>query len=672
MKKSIKKELKSKFNTELPEGLQKDKIMELLPSEESAPISLEAKRPSRSKKIKVLAPIAASLAVCIGLGAMFINNQHKISQPDMNSEPQVQEVKADSYDEIYQHFSSLQKKAKLENFFSGTINDFAMKEGSAEMNGAPSEGTSANDSLLTEESYRSGETNTQEKGVDEGCIIKTDGRYIYTISSDGARLTIADSKGNKAVSTLKLDFEGRELYINGDRLAVVGVKPKEEPEAEAAADTLEKYRVYNGCIMMFTVDTAVAVYDISDKENVKKVKDFVQQGDFNTSRMIGTILYTVSGYNVDLSADNITDTCIPEITCGTETVRIAEKDIAVVKDTESSSYIVLSAYDLTNGEKPCTNAVLGGCDMVYASQSALFAAETKYGKTPETKIYKFDYTKSGIEYKASAQFDGYLNDRFSLNFSGGYLKAAVTRDVISENKGVRTFDGTVNTLYVLNDKMECVGKLDNLAQNETIKSARYVGNTAYVVTFRQTDPLFVIDLSDPANPKVTGELKIEGFSQYLHPYADGLLIGIGEDGTTEGVNGSCKVSLFDVSQPASPTEISKLTVERENERSGYVENLVGGDSRLYVDLKDGSFAVPFGIFAPNQGQYLYISYTVRDGKLYENARYYIDSFDDVIYHPPLGATFIDNTLYVNVLGENGGRLVCIDMASGETVAKIDL
>ena len=119
-----------------------------------------------------------------------------------------------------------------------------------------------------------------------------------------------------------------------------------------------------------------------------------------------------------------------------------------------------------------------------------------------------------------------------------------------------------NALFVLDGNLETVGEIRDLAENESVYSARFMGDTGYFVTFRQVDPLFSVDLSDPSAPKIIGELKIPGFSEYLHPYGEGLLLGIGMDvdesgTTTEGV----KLSMFDISDPSSVQEIQTYVID---------------------------------------------------------------------------------------------------------------
>ena len=179
-----------------------------------------------------------------------------------------------------------------------------------------------------------------------------------------------------------------------------------------------------------------------------------------------------------------------------------------------------------------------------------------------------------------------------MSYDGEFFRIATTLDKVTvDGDSVSMSMGDrVNNLYILNNDMKIIGKVEDLAKGELIESVRFVGNMAYVVTFRQTDPLFVIDLNDPKNPTVKGELKIPGFSEYLHPMADGLLVGVGRDGTSSGTNGDSKVSLFDVSNPYEPKETVSLSV---GNGKAFSYSSIGTNHKLFINLSETEFAVPF-------------------------------------------------------------------------------
>jgi len=182
--------------------------------------------------------------------------------------------------------------------------------------------------------------------------------------------------------------------------------------------------------------------------------------------------------------------------------------------------------------------------------------DTDYG----TEIHRFDISDPArTTYEVSGRVDGHLLDQFSLDELDGNLRVATTAGS-PWTDGTQQSESFVVVLGESNGALTQIGKVGGLGKGETIQSVRFIGDTAYVVTFRQTDPLYTIDLSDPASPKVAGELKVLGYSAYLHPISDGYLLGVGQDATAEGMTTGVQVSLFDVRDPANPTRVAKATV----------------------------------------------------------------------------------------------------------------
>lgn len=685
MNKKIKKSLDEKMQVKLPESLEREAIIEQLDS------TIKAVTPKKAKRsyAKIIVPLAASLAVVVGIAGMFPGVRAKLNntaeKSDSTKTVQNQVVGFSDYEEIYKKFSKMKRSMYVDENMEG-VKFFGNGEtelpesadtGASGTNGSAT-GTGTDDTADSLKEH--GTTNNQENGVDEGDIIKTDGRYLYVISQNYESensLSVVDCADGKMTKTASLNIKDgvspSELYICGNYAVVLGVEYNDN-YGQGAAENGEIFAVYD-CIAM-SGDTFVGVYDISDKTSPKTVKEFTQQGSYNSSRMIGSNLYCVSTYDVNLYAKDLKDACIPEITVNGANKKLPADCISMISETNSPSYAIISSLDVTAGAEPQTNAVLGRVNELYVTADNFFLSELSYENSSEiTKIYKFGYTDNGVEFEVCGQVPGYLNNQFSLSFDGTYLRVAATRTVVEESRDGDTVSvsmgNTINALYVLDSNLKQVSKVDNLAPGERIKSARYIGDMAYVVTFRQTDPLFAVDLSDPANPKVMGQLKITGFSEYLHPFADNLLIGVGRDGTESGTNGDCKVSLFDVSDPANPTEASKLTVMKGK---GYCWTEMGYNHKVYIKLSDTDFAVPFGLenFVLPNGyavqDCVYIRYRVEDGQLKEIARYSVSS-----YSPPMGGTFIGNTFYaVTMASYNNMQIVSFNLDTNEETGRISI
>ena len=370
----------------------------------------------------------------------------------------------------------------------------------------------------------------------------------------------------------------QEMYVAGNRLiAVLNCQLKREENN--ANEKVSCDCLYGGSSGK-NITMAVA-YDISDRKNVKEEWRVFQDGGYISSRLIGDELVLLSNYYVDISqeVEAVKATCVPENSCdGKEFSRVAVNDICIMEEVNDTSYLVASVLDTDDENTLKTEAVLGAGQNVYCTTETLYATSTEYdtgdarkaevfglSSTEKTQIYKFDIGDYDIKYLKNASVDGSALNQFSMDEYNGYLRIATTSGNWGEN--------LINQVYVLNDNLETVGLLKDIAKGERIKSVRFTGNTAYVVTFIQTDPLFVIDLTDVKAPKILGELKIPGYSAYLHPVGDGLVMGVGLDGTETGTNGGMKVSLFDVSDPTKPVECGKFTM------SGYDSD----DRRVYVD-----------------------------------------------------------------------------------------
>lgn len=708
MSKRTEKALNEKLNVKLPENLSKDNILEQLENIQQTEKIIEM--PKKKNTAKKLVPIAASLALVVGLmGIYFGAGFNEKIKTEENTGDVTEVMRYQSYDKIYDKFDELRKeyeKDASKDYLQDVFNygsDFVVENedmmvpedsgenlwgdgvitqttgGDAASGSVSRPSTENRDDAIDEETTEQkeyGQTNTQEQGVDEGDIIKTDGNYLYIANGNSKSVSIVDVTGKEMVEVSQIDVDQsevvEELYINGDRMVILGFVYPEGTDFEVMDDGYVLIKTYG----YTQYDTFVKVYDISDRTSPEKITEYSQQGDYDNSRMIGTKLYCISTYYVNISDEDYRDKCIPETEINGVCEKLEADSISVVEDSASTTYAVITTLDVANSTEPSSEAILGDCDELYATAKGLFLSETAYeSRTYEetTKIYRFEYTDTGVNYKCMGKVDGYINNQFSMSYDGEYFRIATTvnKTTILGDMVSTSLDNRVNNLYILNNNMQVVGKVENLAKGETIESVRFVGNMAYVVTFRQTDPLFVIDLSDPENPKVKGELKIPGFSEYLHPIADGLLVGVGQDGTETGTNGDCKVSLFDVSDPYNPAESSVLTV---SDGDAYCHTEISYNHKLYINLSETEFAVPFNVrwFVRNgedgreRGNY-YIRYKLENNKLCEVARYYIGDDNSSL----MGATYVENTFYaVSHSYDDGTYVVAFDLTTNEEIGRL--
>lgn len=405
----------------------------------------------------------------------------------------------------------------------------------------------------------------------------------------------------------------RELYVSGDRLvALVECSVIDEM-------TPENYkRLYYGYTNGNTITMAVC-FDISDRANPVEMWRTYQDGTYISSRLIGEQLVVMSTYGVDISDEEeaVVENCVPMYGTDMGTyARIPCDCICIMEEIYDTRYLVASTLDIRDVSTVKTQAVLGAGEDVYCTPETLYATSTTYERDTvkaevfgyseaKTQIYKFDIRDFDVKYLGNATVKGTALNQFSMDEHNGYLRIATT----TGNWG----DSLENQVYVLDNSLQIVGEITGIAKGETIKSVRFTGDTGYVVTFEQTDPLFVLDLSDPASPVIRGELKIPGFSAYLHPVGDGLLLGVGADGDENGQNGGIKVSLFDVSDPQNPVECDKVTVSAPQ-----------GENR-YTYLQSEAYYNHKAMCWDEEGSVMYVPYEemidVYTTTGYENIRY---------------------------------------------------
>jgi inhibitor of cysteine peptidase len=440
------------------------------------------------------------------------------------------------------------------------------------------------------------QTNVQVEGVDEADWAKTDGKYIYQISQSRLQVVdIANPKAPKLMATINFatdeGYYPQEMYTDGTRLIVIGqdqllwpaVTPKpaqssSNPQGKMSAAMASDARMaiwpnpYRS-----TVKTIV--YDLSTVSKPKKVREMELEGNYISSRKIGGAVYIVTNkynniYPIIQGDKASTESAMAEFkpvysdTAGSGKVQqLSLGQLRYFPNSPDTSTLMIGAFDLNKPEKPMqVSAYLGSGQTIYASLNHLYIAVGKYTfmgeqTKQETQIYKFGLDQGTVTYKGEGLVPGTILNQFSLDEHDGAFRIATT----SGNMWATGEATSKNNLYVLDDQLKRVGSLEGLAPGERIYSVRFMGNRAYMVTFRNVDPLFVIDLKNVTQPKVLGELKIPGYSDYLHPYDENHIIGFGKEtielpskgwgpDETMAFYQGLKIAMFDVSNVSKPKE----------------------------------------------------------------------------------------------------------------------
>lgn len=599
-------------DTQIPASLEPEQIEKML---------LKKKKEKAAKYRRRYAGIAAAACLCVAAGvtAAVANNvrvDRSAGTEDSSgagsgssaagSEMAEAEGKiacAADYDQIYDYIQAglkqqeeqmdMQARMYSDGTASG-VNEAAATD-SAAMDSASGTGGAAGSGGYSD-------TNVREEGVGEADTVKTDGTHMYILSGSRVEIVNIASEEMTEVSAVTVDPDSyiRELYVEDNRLAVFY--------------TQSRYTQGDGIDVSAREYTCTDVYDISDPSAPVKLNTLSQSGVYNTMRVKDGYAYVLSSFYPDTASPRSdAGAYVPSVQGST-----LEADRIFMPEQEmGSEYTVITAFSLADPqEQTDSRAVFGSAGLCYVSGENIYVTESCYdtddSDVTRTAIRKVAYHDGLLEGAAQTKIDGLLNDSFSIDEYNGYLRLVTT---ISSENGVMPISresspaepDTSNALYVLDGELQLVGEIGDLAPGETVYSARFMGDTGYFVTFRQVDPLFSADLSDPASPQIIGELKIPGFSEYLHPYGEGRLLGIGMDVDEEGVTTEgVKLSMFDISDPGNVTEVSKYILEDK-----YGTDVSYNYKAVFVDVDKNLFG--FRAYGGNGDVYYLFSYDESEG-----------------------------------------------------------
>ncbi|HHV15550.1 MAG TPA: hypothetical protein GXX58_03115 [Gelria sp.] len=426
------------------------------------------------------------------------------------------------------------------------------------------------------------DTNVQVQGVDEADIVKTDGSYIYTLKNKQLSIVKAvPADEMKLVSKLSFDnnFNPRDLYVDAKHLIVIGDSYKNSPQPIIQ----EKKMIYPGPPHYNPQTCKAIIYNTTDKSKITVSREIELEGNCLSSRKIGSSLYLVTNNGIPYyrPGDPIILPSIRDSATGKEFQSISCDKIHYFPDCIYRSYVIVAAVNTDNlDQKIDIKTYLGNGDNIYASTNNLYIALTSYpqriqplledsafpGTRPEvkTEIYRFALQGASTKYTGRGTVPGNTLNQFSMDEHKGYFRIATTTGEVWS----RGQDISKNHICILDSELKLTGKIEDIAPGEKIYSTRFMGDRAYMVTFRNIDPFFVIDLKDPQKPQILGKLKIPGYSDYLHPYDENHIIGFGKDTVeTKGWNGEpqafyqgLKIAIFDVTNVSQPVEMSKVVI----------------------------------------------------------------------------------------------------------------
>ncbi len=518
-------------------------------------------------------------------------------------------------------------------------------------------------------------TNLQVAGVDESDIVKTDGKYIYVAQEAVVQVIDVQGRVPKSAGTIEAELnEGTdricEMYIADGVLTLLVQKENTELEqneggaggyslrssqkSEADVDESAVVQDVSDDVAINYMDTQlvteVLTYDLSNPEKPVWKGTAIQDGAYQTSRKIGKYLYLFTNQSMRL-ADSLSrgeefayDRIQKWIPCVNG---MAVRADCIYLPKEGNNSIVMSSIDLTDSSKIVdTKLLVNNYAELYVSQNAAYFYYMDYTNDGEkTRIASFSLDENGgIRAAAAASLKGRINDTFAIHERDGYLQVLTS---------VTDTDQWENRVYVLDENLDVVGKLTGLAKGEEIYAARFVGKTGYFVTYRNTDPLFTVDFSDPEKPKVIGELKVTGFSEYLHFWDDNKLFGVGyETDPSSGERLGVKLSMFDISDPARVTEEARLVLKGVDECSGMYDY-----KAILVDKNKNMIAFTTKTYGEEEYRADYRVFSYNDQEFTGQLECAIDKQENSIDWRSL---YVGDVLYL----VNNKKIVAFDMKDG--------
>jgi inhibitor of cysteine peptidase len=434
-------------------------------------------------------------------------------------------------------------------------------------------------------------TNVQVAGVDEPDIVKTDGIYLYVVANQTVYILRAYPAADAVIlSQIKItNVSITNIFIRGDQLVVFGDTSSyyNYPllEGDVKSEMARPGMWWGG-----ESQTVINVYDLGSRTDPILAKEIRIDGGFFDARLIDEYVYVVSTeytYNIYYALDETNYTLnVPEIRIDNVSQNISASDIYYVDIPEVSDTMThVISLNLDTREIVEKSFMLGSSQTMYVSKNNIYLASAHYPYYPmlyrtagesvstsdqvTTILHKISIDTGNVTYIAQGEVPGTILNQFSMDEHDGFFRIATTSGN-NWNEGSQTS----NNIYILDENLKQVSKLENIAPGESIYAARFLGDRAYLVTFVQVDPLFTIDLSDPYNPRILGELKIPGYSEYLHPYDETHIIGIGKevdpsiDADKVHTPGAVyytailglKLALFDVSDIENPVEEYKIVI----------------------------------------------------------------------------------------------------------------
>ena len=480
------------------------------------------------------------------------------------------------------------------------------------------------------------QTNAQVAGIDEGDIVKSDGRTIYVASGKKVAVVLPDGAGTRQVATIdtaagdagKTASDGvtmqgpvQDLELRGTTLVVLVT----DYTARTASLPANLPGGVPTTMVPFDASlTKALLYDVSDPRSPKYLTSLGQSGALVTTRLTDDLLYVVTNYAISDTKKmdpNDPKTFVPLTGEGDRYVPTPPGKCGFIPEPSGPTYTVVSSLDLATHKRVDTTSVLGGTASVYMSAANLYLAAVDYQPSAQetaragvptdlkgvqtTQLARIAIASGRLSLAAQGAVPGSVLNQFALDEYQGNLRVVTTMEGEQKQRWVQRA-----ALYVLGPNLKVVGRISSLVNGETVRSVRFDGAIGYVVTFRQMDPLFALDLSAATKPRVLSALKIPGFSSYLQPWAQGRLFGLGRDATNGGEDRGLKLSMFNIADPQNVTETTTLRIGKANDDAEALYD----HRAVLVDPEDGLIGFATTNWSSESPKVRYLMFRYEEGK----------------------------------------------------------
>jgi len=438
------------------------------------------------------------------------------------------------------------------------------------------------------------QTNTQEATVDEADIVKVIDNHIYYITDRKIEVINAESaemsENIAEISYEQENFTPSEIYVNNQKLVVIG----NEYSEDTMVDVTERASKSNITSTRIREDkSGIRIYDISNHSEPEEIRRVSIDGNCLSSRMIKDSIYLISTkniYNSEIITNKIDDLDekdymikYVDTNIDQEEKYIDYSNMYCFEEIESLNYLITVGLNINTNEEANIQTFLGTGNYIYSSEKNMYIAtpklqvDRKYRlKKSNTHILKFELDNGKFNFKVEGDVNGVINNQFSMDENEDCFRIATTTgNIWNVDKD------TKNNIYILDEELKIIGQVTDFAEGERIYSVRYTDDKAYIVTFNQIDPLFVIDLTNSKNPQILGELKLPGYSTYLHPYDETHIIGFGYDVDEKIVTNGLKMTMFDVEDLKNPKKLFEINIGGK-----YTSSEIMHNHKALLDLKE--------------------------------------------------------------------------------------